>query len=62
MSKEAKARKPRARSRDVVLGAMNERLLAIPMTDELECHRTRLLELLDELQRSLNKDNGGDGE
>ena len=57
-SAEAKqrTRRPAARQRDVVLGCIEERLLMIPMTDDLEPHRTRLLELLDELKRSVGKD------
>jgi hypothetical protein len=43
-----------------VLGSIEERLLMIPA--ELEPHRTRLIELLDELRRSLNKNGVEDEE
>ena len=56
-SVEAKrTRRPAARQRDVVLGCIEERLLMIPIADDLEPHRTRLLELLDELKRSVGKE------
>ncbi len=53
--KEVKPRKPRARQTAVVLGALQERVLAMPLTDEVEFHRDRMLDLLDELTRSLNR-------
>jgi hypothetical protein len=58
MSTEIKERKrrPAARQKDVVLGCIEERLSMIPMTEDLEPHRARLEELLDELRRSLGKD------
>lgn len=51
------ARKSRARQRGVVLGAIDERMqmLAEVATPEVvEANMSRLLELMDELKRSLN--------
>jgi len=51
--KEVKTRKPRARHRDVVLGAIDERLACILVTDDNAHHIARLEGLFDELRRSL---------
>lgn len=55
---EKRLRKKPARHQEVIWGAINERLLMLPQTEELEPHRTRLEELLDELRRSLAIKNG----
>lgn len=57
-----RVRKKPARHRDIVLGCIDERLLMIPLTDDLEPHRVRLTELLDELRRSLGKNTESDTE
>lgn len=50
-------RKPAARRSEIVIAAMEERLTVLITHEEQESdvHVTRLLELLDELKRSLNK-------
>ena len=53
--KEVRVRKPRARRTEIVIGALQERIMAIPQVEHLEFHRERLLELVDELTRSLNR-------
>ena len=70
MATETKARKPKARATDTVLGVMDERLQMIereiafidPVSDfvkgNLESHAGRMRELCDELRRSLNAKNG----
>jgi hypothetical protein len=65
MSKEMKARRPRARHRDVVLGALDERIqiLADSLSDRDPGTLgtvIRIRELLDELRRSIYKDGGGE--
>ena len=59
MPTELKTRKPKARQRDVVIGCLEERSCMVGGPDNV-AHRERLLELLDELKRSLNgkKDEG----
>ena len=56
-TKQPAGRKPKARHPNMLIGGMQELVLAIP---EGTSGRTRLLELLDELTRSLSKtaDNG----
>ena len=54
MGEVIKGRKPKARHRDVVLGAIEERVGCI-QEDGDHGHRDRLLELLDELRRSLGR-------
>ena len=49
-----KTRRPKARHRDVVIAAMEERLTMF--ADPI--HVPRMLELLDELKRSIGRDNG----
>ena len=58
--KTARIRKPKARHRDTVMAAMEERLLMFDgaSPDSLKQHANRLIELMDELKRSLGKDNG----
>jgi hypothetical protein len=63
MSKEMKTRRPRARHRDVVFGALDERIqiLADSSTDTgTNATVSRIRELLDELRRSIYKDGGGE--
>ena len=63
MSKEIKARRPRARHRDVVFGALDERIqiLSDSSTDVgISATISRIRELLDELRRSIYKDGGGE--
>lgn len=56
-------RRPAPRRSEIVLACLEERLCMIPMTDDIEPHRTRLMELLSELRRSLNKNaDSGEGE
>ena len=54
-TKETKGRKPKARATEIVLGAMDERLQMIEGP-----HAARLLELCDELRRSLSLKTGGE--
>lgn len=61
MSTEVKerTRKPRARHRDVILAAFDERMLMLSrpnVPDFVKEHIERLRELADELKRSLGKD------
>lgn len=52
-------RKPRARQRDVVVGALNERLHIIDdcrNLDDVKAHTARLRELFDELSRAMGKE------
>ena len=63
MSKEMKTRRPRARHRDVVFGALDERIqiLSDSSTDVgISATISRIRELLDELRRSIYKDGGGE--
>ncbi len=53
--KEVRARKPRARKTEVIIGALQERILSLPNNEESYQHRERALELIDELSRSLNR-------
>lgn len=58
-SVEAKrTRRPAARQRDVVLGCIEERISMVAVQDDTDmaAHVTRLYELLDELRRSLGKE------
>lgn len=61
MATETKERKrrPAARHHDVVLAAMEERLLMMSPDD---VHAKRVLELVDELRRSLKKGGGDEDE
>ena len=60
--KTTRIRKPKARHRETVMAAMEERLRMIcegSSPDGLIAqHANRLIELMDELKRSLGKDNG----
>ncbi len=53
---EKKERKNKARHRDIVMGAIEERLMMLaPLADSPESTTVdRLFELMDELRRSLN--------
>lgn len=53
-AKEKRPRKPRARHRDVILAALEERLSMIRMDDLNGEHVRRVKELIDELNRSLS--------
>lgn len=50
-----RVRKKPARRPDVVMACLTERLFMIPMTDDIEPHRARLIELIDELGRAISK-------
>ena len=61
--KTTRIRKPKARHRDTVMAAIEERLLMLYVDNgsSYECvlaHAKRIGELMDELKRSLGKDNG----
>jgi len=48
------ARKPKARAAEVVIGALEERISMIEVTPDANDHLVRIMELFDELKRSLN--------
>ena len=58
--KAARIRKPKARHRDTVMAAMEERMSMLDdsSSESVTLHAKRLSELMDELKRSLGKDNG----
>lgn len=52
--KDPKARKPKARNCDVVVGCIEERVSMLSDTGTITDHKERLMVLLDELRRALN--------
>lgn len=59
ISEKVRPRRPKARHRDTVIGAAEENLLMLDQAKDLEAvrsHTSRLRELLEELRRSLGKD------
>ncbi len=55
MATETKQRRPKARHRDVIFGAIDERMQVLASSpDTLQIHLDRINELLAELKRSLN--------
>ena len=58
--KEARPRKPKARNYAIVFGAIEERLSVLMDVDGYDAahvHVSRIIELMDELKRSISKDN-----